>query len=291
MNSKQVVAQPARCERTKDLSKKTACLFVRCGQSVPKYREWLIPILVIGLVGCLWSPGLGGQVDKAKEALGLLSVGNPGPNAIGFQVWTNKEPGEFFSPGDRIIVHFQADREAYVAVLSVDSRGGITVIFPTKGHPKAKIEKDRLYTLFGNDSPMRMKLGEQVEKAGLAFYVSPTPFTLEPLKPSRPAGWITITADDTERLNIIRGKLDEIAQNEGFNRVTLSPRDKQGSELNIKLVGRPLRLRYRMLAPESVTGAQRKPVERRLPQPIGSEKPEDVDGVQGEKAEPLPDAK
>ena len=238
-------------------------------------------LLVVGLLIFVSSSALCETVDRLKDAQRLLSIGKPGPGAISIKVWTNKEPGEDFASGDRVIVYFQADRDAYLTAISVSSKGGsISVVFPNKDHADTKIEKGRRYTLFGDDSGMRMKLAGRGEKGELVFYVSESSFTLDPLKPAKRTGWISITAGDSEKVKLLLGKLEEIAGTEGFNRVTLSPKDAKGDTLNIKLMG-PRRL-----------FKSRKPLQRRLPRDVKSDRPDSVTGVQGEEAEvPLPNAK
>lgn len=245
------------------------------------FSSRVIALLTAVLLSLTWSSAFGDSVKGLEDALGLLSVGKPDPNPIKVQIWTNKEPGESFTTGDRVIVHFQADRDAYLTAVSVSSENGrVSVIFPNKDHPDTKVDKGKLYTLFGDESGLQMKLDGSARKAELAFYVTSKPFALDPLKPVKPATWITFGAGDSENVKILRDKLEAIAGTEGFNRVTLSPKDVKGETLNIKLMGPKKLFKYG------------KPVQKRLPEDTRSGRPESVTGVQGadEKA-PLPDSK
>ncbi|UCD63366.1 MAG: DUF4384 domain-containing protein [Candidatus Zixiibacteriota bacterium] len=45
-------------------------------------------------------------------------------------IWTNHSDNEFYE-GDNIVLHFRTNRDAFVAIYSVDSRGHVNLLFPT----------------------------------------------------------------------------------------------------------------------------------------------------------------
>ncbi len=270
------VSGPAPCRRSTARWGAPGCRpLMRC------FSVRVLALLAAGLLSFTCSSAFGDTVDPVEKALHLLSVGKPDSSAVKIRVWTNKEPGESFATGDRVILHFQADRDAYVAAISVSSKDGrVSIIFPNKDHPGTKIDKGKVYTLFGDDSGMRMKLVDTTEEGELVFYATTKQFSLDPLKPENQKTWISFPASDSDKVDLLRGKLKEIAGAEGFNRVALSPKDRKGGTLNIKLMGPAKGLR-------SV-----RPVRRQIPRDPKSERPDSVTGVQGEDAGvPLPNAR
>ncbi len=48
------------------------------------------------------------------------------------EVWTGHSDGEYYE-GDNVVIHFRANRDAFVALYSIDTRGRVNLLFPT--HP------------------------------------------------------------------------------------------------------------------------------------------------------------
>lgn len=46
------------------------------------------------------------------------------------EVWSNHSDGEYYD-GDNIVVHFRVNRDAFVAIYSIDTRGRVNLLFPT----------------------------------------------------------------------------------------------------------------------------------------------------------------
>lgn len=46
------------------------------------------------------------------------------------EVWTGHSDGEYYE-GDNVVIHFRANRDAFVALYSVDTRGRVNLLFPT----------------------------------------------------------------------------------------------------------------------------------------------------------------
>jgi len=51
---------------------------------------------------------------------------------LDIEVWTGHSDGEYYE-GDNIVIHFRANRDAFVALYSIDTRGRVNLLFPT--HP------------------------------------------------------------------------------------------------------------------------------------------------------------
>jgi hypothetical protein len=46
------------------------------------------------------------------------------------EVWTDRSDGEYYE-GDNIVVHFRVNRDAFVSLYSIDTRGRVNLLFPT----------------------------------------------------------------------------------------------------------------------------------------------------------------
>ncbi len=229
----------------------------------------LVAAVTMGLLPCaVW----GGQ--PAYPAWELLSIGQPQPSAIGLRVWTNKEPGEAFKEGERLIITIQADRNAYLTALCISAQGNVIVLFPSKESRNDPIEKGKPYTLFGDDSDLRLKLGKKIDKPTLVFYLSPNPPALDSLKTSKESGLYTIAGDSRKDIKALKEALEAVAREEGFNRVLFSAAEDGKKYFEVKLTEGPGRL---------MGGAR--PLLKKLPTSVDSTPPETVTGVQGVKPE------
>jgi hypothetical protein len=47
------------------------------------------------------------------------------------EIWTNHSDGEYYE-GDNIVISYRANRDAFVAVYSIDSRGRVSLLFPSE---------------------------------------------------------------------------------------------------------------------------------------------------------------
>jgi len=197
--------------------------------------------------------------NTAKE---LAAIGDPGPQAVKFRMWTNKEEGEAFRPGDRAIIFLGADNQAHLTILSISSDSSVTIVLPNKLMPENIIQANKLYALFGDDCPVRLTTGERSGNEELVLYLSTTPLTLDPLKLPEGAGWLTIAGDAQEEIGILKEKLRAMAKEEGFNRATLLLPTAIGDALGIKLTEVPQTAKSKGIPggvetskPETLTGS------------------------------------
>jgi hypothetical protein len=224
------------------------------------------------IMGMLPAPAWGDEQER--PAWELLSIGQPKPSAIGLRVWTNKEPGQAFHEGDRLVVTCQADRDACLTVLGVSSEGNVTVLFPNKDTQACTIEKGKPYTLFGDDSRLRIKVGKKTDKPALVFYVSTTRPALDSFKPEKKTGVITISGDSGKEIRALKGIFEAMAGEEGFNRVLFPLNGPAKTSFEVNVSGGAGRL----------MGGSRL-ILKKLPTPVDSTPPETVTGVQGVKPE------
>ncbi len=203
----------------------------------------------------------------AKE---WVSIAQPGPRAIRFQIWTNKDEGKAFHPGDRLIINVRAEQQAYVTMLTVSSAGVITVVLPNKLVQDTMIQPNKVYTLFGDDFPVRLTVGDRSGKESIVLYLSATPLVLDPLQIPEGSAWLTLTGEARKEISILREKLRTIAKEEGFNVATGSLHGERGEDLQIKLTEVPDRF-----GDKGFPGGQESTIPETLTGSAGFKPPED----------------
>ncbi len=188
-----------------------------------------------------------------------MSAGKKGPNEIGLKVWTQKKEGETFSQGEPIILNFETSRKAYVMALNVSPKGDVMVLFPNGESPDNLILPGKTYTLFGPDSTIQVTASDKIKEAVIIFYASSKPFKLDPFKMSESQPVIRIPHTDTAQVAALAAKIENLAQDDGFNRqaVILKAAGKSGITLEL--------MAPRSVKPGGVTGGQGlKPEEEKL---------------------------
>ncbi len=183
------------------------------------------------------SPTLGAATEKSGDVAALLSIGKTGPDSIPLKVWTNMPEGRAAKVGERIVIHFKADRDCYVVVATVSSTGSVTIIFPNRERPNNRVEGGKEYTLFGKDSRLKLVFGKGISGARLLFYASPQQIDLAPLKISHNNVAIVIPASSTEDLKTLRNNIEKASKMKGFNRTVLSIKNKPKSKSGLRLMG------------------------------------------------------
>jgi len=66
------------------------------------------------------------------------------------EIWTDNSDGEYFE-GDEIVINFRANRDAFIAIYSVNSRGQVNLLFPIEQDDNNYIEGGVVYQLPGNN--------------------------------------------------------------------------------------------------------------------------------------------
>jgi hypothetical protein len=234
----------------------------------------LLAILTVSsLVVAVPIKSLSAQADDLTAD--LASIGAPGPKAINFKVWTDKPKGADFKPGDRAIIHMTVEREGYMTILSFSSDGSVTLVSPSEALPETEVQPGMLYTLFGDDYPVRMTFGDKSGDAKVIVYLSPTPFVLAPLEIPTGKKLLVIPPTAHEEMRILRDKLISLAKNESFNRTILRFPNETGQGLDVRI--KPL---IGKMAP------------KRIPGGLESTPPETLTGTAGAKpAAPVGDSK
>lgn len=226
-------------------------------------------ILVCALVARGVTAVLAAEDNARNDALGLLSIGNPGSRAIPLHVWIIKESDAPFIRGDSVVLQVQVEEEGHLTIVAASSSGKVSVLFPNGETQASTILKNEVHALFGDDSPLRIKLGDTVETSKLAFFVTSKPVPLEPLRASEKAWGVSVAAGDNADFQTLKKKIEQMAKDPGFNRVIISLKDEKGSGLEAELT-------------KSAHVGGKRPT-KRLPQVIKSDRPGSVTGAQGVK--------
>jgi Domain of unknown function (DUF4384) len=220
-----------------------------------------VPIVIFFTTLCLLvvaSTLLSQDKAAANSAHLLTTLGEIGPDAVKLKVWTNKPPDSVFKMGDRVIIHFVADRDCHLAVLNVSKAGNVAVLFPNRETPDNSIKGGVEHTLFGDDSSMKLVMSQGISEATTVFYVSAEPFSLDPLKISEGKAVVKLSAED-KGLKILIGTLRQVSKKSGYNRVLLSikgPKKAQGLRLMGPSPRKAAPHKSDSEIPETVTGAQ-----------------------------------
>ncbi|MBI5251256.1 MAG: DUF4384 domain-containing protein, partial [Desulfomonile tiedjei] len=147
-------------------------------------RRWAATLAVTGAFLILCSmpkTSLGADQGGTKQSEDLLSLGTLGPSPIALSVWTNQPPGYKFKAGDRVVIYFKVDRDCYVTALNISTQGDVTVLFPSKEHPDNHVKAGEQYSLFGDDSRIRLVMGTGLPEVKTVFYATSEPVSLDPL--------------------------------------------------------------------------------------------------------------
>jgi hypothetical protein len=214
---------------------------IKRGKTMAKILLSLFSAVVVlaGLNPMIVSPALGAEQATVSDADSLLRVGKVGPDAIPLKVWTNVPADKPAKVGEKIVIHFKAEKDCYLVVANVSSKGSVAIVFPNRETKDNRIKGGKEYTLFGKDSKLKLVLGTGVSEAKVVFYVSPEPIDLKPLKIAGKRPAIIIPATATKELTILREKVEALSKQKGFNRALLSIKSEPKGKTGLKLMGSP----------------------------------------------------
>jgi hypothetical protein len=211
-------------------------------------------VCVIAWGSTAWTAG----TDTAQDPLQpWTSIGKIGAQAVKLKVWAGKPDGSRLKAGDPIFVRLKCSKKTYVTVIYVSSEGDATVLFPNKDHMESLCKPGKDYTLFGQDSGVKLTFSEKTKKGKIILYASSKPLEISSLKIPAGQACLVIPHTDAQNTKVLVGKLQDLSKDEGFNRKVLALRSRTGKG-SIGLMG--------------------------LPRGIKSSKPEGIAGVQGLKS-------
>lgn len=216
-------------------------------------------VLLVGVSSITVDPATGAATEKAADTGALLSLGKVGPDAIKLKVWTDPPADKPARLGQRIVIHFRADADCYLVVANISPKG-VIIVFPNRERPDNRIEAGKEYTLFGTGSKLKLVLGRGVSEAKMAFYLSPQPIDLSPLKIGAKKAAIVIPSSASEKLKALKDKIEGISKQKGFNRKVLAIKSQEEGRSGLRLMGLPsrkgVRSRKSSDRPGSVTGTR-----------------------------------
>ncbi len=67
---------------------------------------------------------------------------------VAIEIWVDNEDGIYYE-GEDITIHFRADRDCYVAIYSIDTRGDVNLLFPGNPWEKGLITGGEVYSIPG----------------------------------------------------------------------------------------------------------------------------------------------
>ena len=97
-------------------------------------------ILAISLVAMLTTVVWGQQRHSPPDE---KMQGDP----LDIEVWTNKEEGATFGQGENLVVYFRANRDCWVTIYDLDTRGNLNILFPFDKDDEHYVEAGVVYTL------------------------------------------------------------------------------------------------------------------------------------------------
>ncbi len=192
-------------------------------------------------------------INVSGPAGRLLEMGSIKPDAIKLDVWTNKPQNVGFQTGERIIIHFKANRDCHVLALNLSKTGDISILFPNSEQPDDFVRAGQERSLFGSDSSLKLVMGKGLSEAQTVFFVSPEPIYPD-LTFSDDSPVLKYGADDPG-INAVLDHIHKASNLPGFNRVTLVIKGAE-NQRELKLMGKPKKSApmYDSEIPETITG-------------------------------------
>ncbi|MCK4657208.1 MAG: DUF4384 domain-containing protein, partial [candidate division Zixibacteria bacterium] len=83
----------------------------------------------------------------AASALGQEKVVQRPNDPLEIRVWTNKAEGKSFGQGEHVIIYFRANRDCFVTIYDLDTRGDVNLLFPYDYDDPIYVEGNRVYTI------------------------------------------------------------------------------------------------------------------------------------------------
>ncbi|MFW6135145.1 MAG: PEGA domain-containing protein [Elusimicrobiota bacterium] len=104
----------------------------------------VIPILLIsGLSFCITSYAQDARQEDVKKS---IQVTNPSPE-FSLRIRAEKEGDLEYHPGEKIILSFQSNKDAYITIYQYQPDGGVKIIFPNQKNQRDNVRAGRLYKI------------------------------------------------------------------------------------------------------------------------------------------------
>lgn len=130
-----------------------------------------------------WVPG------AAVALAALLAAGTAAARPLSVEIWTDRGDDAVYQAGDKMQVKARTNDDAYLLVYTIDSEGGITVLYPFQRAP-GMIEGGSTYRMPPEGAPYDLTVDPQVGQGYIVAIASRTPFAQLPwyLRPLDPQG-------------------------------------------------------------------------------------------------------
>ena len=229
-------------------------------------RVALILFAVPLMFAAIISSAFGKETVLSESALAILPSNAPGPKKIPFELWTEAESSAALREGDNLIFTLQAGDDATLTVIGLLSDGTAMILFPNQLQPDNKIKGGAVYTFFGEDSPLMLRVGKKVPGSWLVFILNTSGVTVDWSKIGAGDLAVRIKASSDKEVQGLKEALAVLADDEKFNCVIVPIESLSREGFDMQL-----------MKPES-TG---KPHYKRLPSTLDSRRPGTVTGSQG----------
>jgi len=103
------------------------------------------------------------------------------------RVWTSGGEGSVFYPGENMEIFFRTNRDAFVVVVDIDTRGRARLLFPTRSRDDGFVEAGRTMTLPGRRAGYRLMVTGPAGIERIVAFASDLPIADE---------WEDLLADD-----------------------------------------------------------------------------------------------
>lgn len=111
-------------------------------------KRWILGFVICGLA--LWAPvteaGRGDYAGRVEHKLIEVPDSDYG-EPLSIEVWVDGEEEAVFYPGDTVRLHFRVNRDAFVLLYDLDTRGQVRRLFPRSRRDREFVEGGVIYTI------------------------------------------------------------------------------------------------------------------------------------------------
>jgi hypothetical protein len=216
----------------------------------------LLTIVWLGLMtGLAEIPASAEQKTTPQIHNPLLDIGLIRPDAVRFDVWTDRPPEATYTEGEQVVIRFRSDQRCFLVVAAVSSSGDITIAYPNRESPNNFCEAGKEYTLFGNDTGLKLITRKPATQTALVFYVTAVQVSFVRI----PNGQVVmqIASNASNALKDLHDAIKQMAGTRGFNRKVMIVRTDPACAASVESTGsKDLPWTDLSEGPEPITGTQ-----------------------------------
>lgn len=202
-------------------------------------RDLLHLLAMAALLAFVPVLGIASDTDSEQAPNHPLSIGQAGPKAIDLQVWTEKAETDPVKSGIPEVVHVKSSGKAFLTAIYLSPNGDAIVLLPNRDMPDSSILPDKEYTLFGPESPARLKQTDIAKDAKIIFYLSLTPLRIDDLHIPPGEPFKRISGSAAKDMQALGNILEALAKDPTFNRKVLSLKGENKKGLRLELMDLP----------------------------------------------------